>query len=46
MPDAYFACDCEFMNQVKRLFPEPTTISQNELVILVKKGNPHRHSRR
>ncbi|QDU28116.1 Putative binding protein precursor [Anatilimnocola aggregata] len=40
VPDAYFACDVEFMNQVKSIFPEPQDISQNELVILVKKGNP------
>jgi molybdate transport system substrate-binding protein len=40
-PDAYFACDSEFMNQVKSIFPEPTSLSQNELVILVQKGNPH-----
>lgn len=41
VPDAYFACDMEFMNQVRGLFPESENISQNELVILVKKGNPH-----
>ena len=40
VPDAYFACDSEFMNQVQPLFPEPLDVSQNELVILVKKGNP------
>lgn len=40
VPDAYFACDVEFMKQVKELFPEAEDISQNELVILVKKGNP------
>jgi molybdate transport system substrate-binding protein len=40
VPDAYFACDVEFMNQVKDMFPIHETISQNELVILVKKGNP------
>jgi molybdate transport system substrate-binding protein len=40
VPDAYFACDMEFMKQVKDLFPESREISQNELVILVKKGNP------
>lgn len=40
VPDAYFACDSEFMNQVKPLFPSPLDVSQNELVILVKKGNP------
>ncbi|WP_230262054.1 molybdate ABC transporter substrate-binding protein [Stieleria sp. JC731] len=39
-PDAYFACDLEFMNQVHDLFPEPVTVSNNELVILVQKGNP------
>lgn len=39
-PDAYFACDSEFMNQVHDLFPEPVPVSQNELVILVQKGNP------
>jgi molybdenum ABC transporter molybdate-binding protein len=41
VPDAYFACDSEFMNQVNSLFPKPQNISQNELVILVPKGNPH-----
>jgi molybdate transport system substrate-binding protein len=40
VPDAYFACDVEFMAQVKELFPGAEDISQNELVILVKKGNP------
>jgi molybdate transport system substrate-binding protein len=40
MPDAYFACDKEFMSQVKEYFPDPVDVSQNELVILVKKGNP------
>jgi molybdate transport system substrate-binding protein len=39
-PDAYFACDKEFMNQVEDLFPNPIDVSQNELVILVQKGNP------
>jgi len=39
-PDAYFACDTEFMKQVPDIFPEPVDVSQNELVILVKKGNP------
>jgi molybdate transport system substrate-binding protein len=41
VPDAYFACDSEFMTQVSDFFPEPWSVSQNELVILVKKGNPH-----
>ncbi len=41
-PDAYFACDREFMNQVPDLFPAPVDVSENELVILVQKGNPHK----
>ncbi len=41
IPDAYFACDREFMNQVPDLFPKPIDVSMNELVILVQKGNPH-----
>ena len=40
-PDAYFACDTEFMDQVNDLFPDPVPVSENELVILVEKGNPH-----
>ena len=39
-PDAYFACDREFMNQVPDLFPKPIDVSKNELAILVQKGNP------
>lgn len=39
-PDAYFACDVEFMQQVKDTFPEAVDVSQNELVIIVPKGNP------
>ncbi|HET6883763.1 MAG TPA: molybdate ABC transporter substrate-binding protein [Pirellulales bacterium] len=41
VPDAYFACDTEFMNQVKEIFPSSESVSQNELAILVQKGNPH-----
>jgi molybdate transport system substrate-binding protein len=44
IPDAYFACDKEFMGQVTDLFPETTDVSQNELVILVPKGNPQQIS--
>ncbi len=39
-PDAYFACDMEFMDQVADLFTEPVSVSENQLVILVQKGNP------
>ncbi|MBL8828819.1 MAG: molybdate ABC transporter substrate-binding protein [Planctomycetaceae bacterium] len=42
VPDAYFACDIEFMKQVQSLFGDATDVSQNELVIMVKKGNPHK----
>jgi len=38
-PDAY-SCDNEFMAQVVDLFNPPEELSQNELVILVQKGNP------
>ncbi|REJ72339.1 MAG: molybdate ABC transporter substrate-binding protein [Planctomycetota bacterium] len=40
MPDAYFACDTEFMKQVEDQFLPSTDVSQNELVIIVQKGNP------
>ena len=40
-PDAYFACDARFMSDVKNLFSEPLTLSTNQLVIAVQKGNPH-----
>ena len=39
-PDAYFACDKSFMDQVNDLFLDATDVSQNQLVILVHKGNP------
>ncbi len=41
-PDAYFACDRSFMRQVSDLFLEADTLSSNQLVILVPKGNPQR----
>ena len=40
-PDVYFACDTSFMAQVKDKFEGPTNVSNNQLVIAVKKGNPH-----
>jgi len=39
--DAYFACDITFMKQVNDLFMDSSEISTNQLVIIVKKGNPH-----
>jgi ABC-type molybdate transport system substrate-binding protein len=41
-PDAYFACDQEFMDQVADLFGPPTPVSSNQLVILVRKDYPHK----
>jgi len=41
-PDAYFACDLEFMKQVEDIFSNFVSVSQNELVILVPKGNPQK----
>jgi molybdate transport system substrate-binding protein len=40
-PDVYFSCDTTFMNQVEDLFDRPKNVSKNQLVIAVKKGNPH-----
>jgi molybdate transport system substrate-binding protein len=37
-PDAYFSCDVSFMDQVRELFDPPVTISENDLVVLVPKG--------
>jgi molybdenum ABC transporter molybdate-binding protein len=39
-PDAYFACDASFMDDVSDLFLDVTVISQTDMVILVPKGNP------
>lgn len=33
-PDAYFSCDVSFMDQVRDLFEEPSTVSANDLVLL------------
>lgn len=40
LPDAYLACDREFMDQVKQDFPDSADLATNQLVILVTKGNP------
>jgi molybdate transport system substrate-binding protein len=40
-PDMFFACDVQFMKQVQDLYREPATVSSNQLVIAVRKGNPH-----
>jgi ABC-type molybdate transport system substrate-binding protein len=40
-PDAYFACDQSFLEMVQDRFAPASTLSTNQLVILVHKGNPH-----
>lgn len=39
-PDAYFACDTEFMDLVQDRFLSPTDVTSNDIVIAVAKGNP------
>jgi len=39
-PDAYFSCDTSFMNSVADLYLSPTDVVENNLMILVAKGNP------
>ncbi|HXG11650.1 MAG TPA: substrate-binding domain-containing protein [Gemmataceae bacterium] len=39
-PDAYFACDSSFLNDVQQWFDAPVTVSQNDVVFIVPKGNP------
>lgn len=40
-PDVYFACDPRFMEQVQDQFEPASNVSNNQLVIAVRKGNPH-----
>ena len=40
MPDAYFACDVSFVEQVRDQFFDPHNVSRTDMVILVKAGNP------
>jgi ABC-type molybdate transport system substrate-binding protein len=42
MPDIYFACDTSFMAKVKDKFEDPKNVSNNQLMIVVRKGNPHK----
>ena len=39
-PDAYFACDTKFMEQVQDRFDPSTDVTSNDIVIAVEKGNP------
>lgn len=40
-PDLFFACDARFMSDAQQWFADPVTLSTNQLVIAVQKGNPH-----
>ena len=39
-PDAYFACDVSFMDNVKDFFLDSLDVSETDMVILVQKDNP------
>ena len=39
-PDAYVSCDMSFMEDVQDLFLPSHLLTENDMVILVKKGNP------
>jgi ABC-type molybdate transport system substrate-binding protein len=39
-PDGYFSCDVSFMTTVADLYVDPVVISDNEMLMLVAKGNP------
>ena len=43
-PDAYFACDKKFMEQVQERFLSPRDVTSNDIVIAVAKGNPKKIS--
>jgi molybdate transport system substrate-binding protein len=38
-PDAYFACDVSFLQQVQQWFDAAVTVSRNDIVLIVPKGN-------
>ncbi len=40
LPDAYFACDISYMDQVQDKFLAPVTVAETDMVIITKKGNP------
>ena len=40
-PDAYFACDVSFMEQVSDLFVDVVNVSETDMVIITPPGNPH-----
>jgi ABC-type molybdate transport system substrate-binding protein len=40
-PDAYYACDLCFVPPVAEQFPEAVMLTETDIGIVVKKGNPH-----
>lgn len=40
LPDAYFACDQSFLDQVEDHFEAGTPFSSNDIVLVTRKGNP------
>ncbi len=40
-PDAYYACDLCFVPPVAKFFPESVMLTQTDIGIVIKKGNPH-----
>jgi ABC-type molybdate transport system substrate-binding protein len=41
-PDAYFSCDVSFMSKVQQWFETSVKISRNDIVLAVRRGNPHK----
>ncbi len=39
-PDGYFSCDVRFLDQVRDRFEEGKVVSRNDMILVVKKGNP------
>ncbi len=39
-PDAYFACDKSYLEDINNLFLDEATISETDIVLLTQKGNP------
>lgn len=39
-PDAYFSCDTTFMDSVQQWYDKPLVLSKNDMVLLVRRGNP------
>ena len=40
-PDAYYACDLCFVPPVADVFPEAVVLTETEIGIVIRKGNPH-----